>query len=71
LVGALPAYFAGLWIAMKMAPGLFTMTARAIRPDNTLLVLIVIAAPLYAVLSSLIPILIGITQDPARMLRND
>ncbi len=70
LAAALAGYFLGTWLALTWAPGIFPVTARAIRSQPILLPWAMLAAPLLAAVASLIPAAIAITQDPADVLRS-
>ena len=69
LVAAFIGYFAGTALALKYGPEIFKVTAKAIKPEYGLLTWAVIVAPLFAAISSFIPVTIAVTQDPANTLR--
>ena len=69
LLGAAAGFALGTGIALKYGPVIFTLTAKAIKPDYVLLVWTVIVAPVFAALSSFIPSMLAVVQDPADTLR--
>jgi putative ABC transport system permease protein len=70
-VGALLGYFAGIWLAMEFGPDIFKVTAKSIKPDWNLLWIALISAPLFAAVSSFIPIMWAISNDPAQLLKEE
>jgi len=71
LLGALLGFAAGTALALGLGPGIFRVTAAAIRPDYTLLAWSLLAAPGFAALASLVPAMIAVLQDPAVSLRQE
>jgi ABC-type lipoprotein release transport system permease subunit len=71
LIGALLGYFAGVWLAMEFGPEIFKVTAKSIKPDWDLLWIAVVSAPLFASVSSFIPIMWAISSDPAKLLKEE
>lgn len=71
ILGAGIGFAVGTAIALWFGPEIFTITAKAIKPDYTLLVWSIAAAPAFAVVSSFIPAMIAISQDPADTLRKE
>jgi len=69
LVGAFIGYFAGTAVALKYGPEIFKITAKAIKPEYSLMTWAVIVAPIFATIASFIPVTIAVTQDPAETLR--
>ena len=68
LLGAGAGFALGTGVALKYGPGIFTLTAKAITPDFALLAWAVIVAPIFAALSSFIPTMLAVVQDPADIL---
>jgi len=71
LAGALVGFFAGTALATTFGPEIFKITARSIRPQYILLVYSLVAASVFAVISSFIPIAIAISNDPSDILREE
>jgi len=71
LLGALIGFAAGTFLALQYGPGIFRVTAKAIKPDTTLLLWSLAAAPALAALASLVPASLAVTQDPAASLRQE
>jgi len=69
LVGAFIGYFAGTALALKYGPEIFKITAKAIKPEYSLMTWAVIVAPVFAAIASFIPVTIAVAQDPADTLR--
>ena len=70
LIGAVIGFSIGTLLALQFGPSIFTVTAKAIQADFDLLYLSLIAAPAFAAISSFIPVMIAVTQDPAITLRH-
>ena len=71
LVGAAVGYSIGTGLALKYGPDIFEITAKMIKPEYSLLIWSLIAAPAFAALSSFIPAMVAVTQDPALTLRKE
>jgi putative ABC transport system permease protein len=71
LLGALIGFAAGTFLALEFGPDIFRVTAKAIKPDYTLLLWSLAAAPALAALASLVPASLAVTQDPAASLRQE
>jgi ABC-type lipoprotein release transport system permease subunit len=69
LFAALGGFFVGVALALGFSPRIFEITSEAIRPEYALLAWFLIAAPLFAAVSSFIPAVLAATQDPAVTLR--
>lgn len=69
LVGAFIGYFAGTALALKYGPEIFKITAKAIKPEYSLMTWAVIVAPVFAAIASFIPVTIAVAEDPAETLR--
>ena len=69
LVGAFIGYFAGTTLALKYGPEIFKITAKAIKPEYSLITWVVIVAPVFSAIASFIPVTIAVAQDPADTLR--
>jgi len=70
LIGATIGFFIGNGLAMSYGPDIFKVTAKAIKPIYGLFIWSIIIAPAFVALSSFIPTMIAVTQDPARILSN-
>jgi len=71
LIGAALGYAVGTGLAKWFGPGIFKVTAKAIKPSYVLLLWSIIAAPAFAAISSFIPTMVAITQDPADTLKEE
>jgi len=71
IIGAVFGYGVGAGLALSYGPGIFKVTSYLMKPEYTLLGWSLIVAPLFAAFSSFIPTVIAITQDPARILREE
>lgn len=71
LAGAVIGFYTGTLITLKYGPGIFKVTAGAIEPIYSLLLWSLLIAPAFAALSTFIPAMMAITQDPARTLREE
>jgi putative ABC transport system permease protein len=71
LIGAFLGFVVGEGIALLYGPEIFKVTARMIKPAYGLLGWSLIAAPAFAALSSFIPAVIAVTEDPALILREE
>jgi ABC-type antimicrobial peptide transport system permease subunit len=69
LIGAAVGFGIGTSLAVSYGAEIFTITANMIKPVYALLGWSLIAAPIFAALSSFIPAMVAITQDPALTLR--
>jgi len=69
LVGAFIGYFAGTALALEYGPEIFKITAKAIKPEYSLMTWAVIVAPVFAAIAGFIPVAIAVAQDPADTLR--
>ena len=71
LFGAGLGFLVGTAIALNAAPDMFRITAKAIKPEYVLLAWSLIAAPVFAAVSSFIPAMFAVIQDPAVTLRQE
>jgi len=69
LLGSAIGFVVGTALAMKFGPEIFKITANAIKPSYILLLWSVLSAPVFAAISSFIPTMLAITQDPADTLK--
>ena len=69
LVGAFIGYFAGTALALEYGPEIFKVTAKAIKPEYSLMKWAVIVAPVFAAIAGFIPVTVAVAQDPADTLR--
>jgi len=70
-IGAIFGFAIGTALSLNFGPDTFKVTAKAIKPLYALLIWSSIFAPLFTALSSFIPTMIAITQDPASSLREE
>jgi len=56
---------------LEFGPDIFKTTARAMKPEYVWLVWLIILAPVFAAVSSLIPTVSAATWDPAIALRKE
>tara|TARA_E500000331_G_C16634628_1_gene445849 strand:- start:122 stop:514 length:393 start_codon:yes stop_codon:yes gene_type:complete len=71
LCAALLGFAIGTIMTLTFGPEIFPETAGAIRSDYQLLVIVLVAAPLIALLASFIPAAWAINHDPAVTLREN
>jgi len=71
VLGAAIGFPIGNLLAIKVAPDIFTVTAAAMKFEPDLFILALVAAPVFAMASSIIPTLRAIAQDPADILRQE
>jgi putative ABC transport system permease protein len=71
LVGAAVGFVLGTWVSMRYGPDVFKMTSRMIQPIYGLLLRSLLIAPVFAAVSSAIPTMIAVTEDPATTLREE
>jgi putative ABC transport system permease protein len=71
MAGAIIGFFAGTALTLNFGPAIFKVTAKAIKPEFILLAWSAVCAPVFAIIASLIPAILGIVQDPADTLRNE
>ncbi len=71
LLGAAVGFFIGTALALNFGPGIFKVTAKAIKPEYAWLAWSLIVAPVFTAVSSFIPAMIAITYDPAVTLREE
>ena len=64
LAGALLGFAGGTALAVYLGPGIFKLSAKAVAPDYGWLLWTIVAAPLFAAVSSLIPAISAATCDP-------
>ena len=71
LAGAIVGGALGTWAGLTWGPGMYPVTAGAIRMDWELLVRAAWWTPAFAALASLVPAAMAVAQDPAETLRAD
>lgn len=71
ILGAVLGFGIGTVLSLIYGPDIFKVTAKMVQPIYGLLGWSLIAAPLFAMLSTFIPTMIAITQDPAQTLREE
>ena len=70
-LAAVLGFVLGTVLALTVGPAIFTVTSGSIVPLYSLLWKVVVAAPLFAALCTLIPSAIAASQDPAIVLSED
>ena len=68
VVAAAIGYGIGTSAALVVGPGIFEVTAKAIRADGALLGLSLLLAPVFTLVSAFIPMVMATSQDPAAAL---
>ncbi len=71
IVGAVSGYITGSLAALWFGPHIFPVTAGAIRAESSLLILALVAAPVFAALAGFVPAMSAVAQDPAVILREE
>lgn len=71
VVGALVGFGIGTWLSINFGHEVFKVTSGSIKPIYSLLWWALLLAPLYAILSSFVPIMHAISQLPAQILMED
>jgi len=72
LLGAIIGFLIGTALALNFGPDVFKITAKTvIKPESSMLIWSLIAAPIFAAVSSFIPAMIAVTYDPAVTLRQE
>ena len=71
LLGGVFGFFIGTVLASLIGPEIFKVTANAINPVYSLLIWSVIVAPSFTAISTLIPVSLAVTRDPALILMEE
>jgi putative ABC transport system permease protein len=71
IIGAILGFAVGTLLSLQYGPDIFRVTAKAIKPIYNLLYISLVAAPVFAAISSFIPAMIAVTHDPALTLREE
>jgi putative ABC transport system permease protein len=71
LAGALAGFALGTWLALTWGPQVFKVTASSVKPLYDLLWWSLLLAPLFAAVSSFIPVMYAISREPALMLKEE
>ncbi len=71
IIGAVAGFLVGTWLSLQFGPDIFQVTAKAIKPMYSLLFWSLLAAPAFVALSSFIPAMVAVTQDPAEILHEE
>ena len=71
IAGALAGFAAGTWLALEYGPEVFKVTAKSVKPIYDLLYWSVLLAPLFAAVSSFIPVMYAVSREPAQMLKEE
>ena len=69
--GALLGFAVGTVLALNFGPDIFKTTAQAMKPEYVWLAWLLVLAPAFAAVSSLIPTVSAVTWDPATALRKE
>jgi len=67
--GALIGFILGTWLSIQLGPNIFKVTIVSVDPVYSLLIWALIAGPLFASISSLLPVLWAVNQDAAQLLK--
>ena len=70
ILGALIGYFLATWLGLTYGPEVFKVTARSVKPLYELLGWSLVLAPVFALIASLIPITVAVSQEPAKVLKD-
>ena len=70
-IGAIIGYLIGTAFSLSIGPDIFKVTAKLIKPDLTIFLWSVIAAPVFSSLATFIPMMTAISQDPAKIILED
>jgi len=68
-VGAIFGFAVGTVVSYQIGPNIFNVTKIAIEPNYSLLFWAVLIGPLFAALSSLLPVLWAVNRDSAELLK--
>jgi ABC-type lipoprotein release transport system permease subunit len=71
LLGAILGFFSGSALSLIYGPDIFFVTASSVKPIYSLLGWSLLVAIIFSIISSLLPTLLAITQDPAQTLRGE
>ncbi len=71
VVAATAGFCAGTALAAHVGPDIFPITAHAIKPNYDLLQKAMVAAVAFSIVSAFIPVMLAISTDPAKTLKND
>ena len=71
VIGAILGFILGTVFSLIYGPNIFIVTAKSIEPIYNLLIWSILAAPLFAAVSSFLPTIIAISTDPAIILRDN
>ena len=71
LLGGVFGFFIGTGLASLIGPEIFKVTANTINPVYSLLIWSVIVAPAFTAISTLIPVSLAVTRDPALILMEE
>lgn len=72
LAGAGIGFLAGAALALAFGPDIFKLTARTtVQPEWAVFLQALIAAPLFAIVASFIPMMLAVSYDPATTLREE
>lgn len=70
ILGAVIGFFLATWLGLIYGPEVFKVTARSVKAMYELLYWALLLSPLFALVSSLIPVAIAVSQEPAKVLKD-
>lgn len=68
-VGALLGFIIGTLLSYQLGPNIFSVAKTYVQPNYLMLLLVIFIGPLFAALSSLLPVLWAINRDSAELLK--
>ena len=71
IIGVIPGCFFGTLLALMIGQDIFKITSEAIQANYFFLAVIMIVAPVISVVSSFIPTMVAVSQNPSNTLRKD
>ena len=71
LIGALFGFLLGTYLALRIGPMIFRLTANQVYPMYSLLVWSIVITPIFSAFSSFIPAMIAVSANPVVSLRQD
>lgn len=71
ILAALAGFFLGTCLSIRFGAEIFLVTESSINTDYNLLLKIIIVVPLFTIISTLIPVVIALTESPALILKDE
>ena len=71
LIASVLGFSAGTALAHRVGPSIFGTVPGQVQTHWILLPVVVVLAPLFAVIAALVPAMLAVVQDPALTLRSD